>query len=74
MAGRPASPAGGAIGAGGAAVSFHPLPEVRGKNADLRSIVSMLALCATLGTTLDLEAVGDDEQEAAQTLAREFGG
>ena len=34
----------------------------------------MLALCATLGTTLDLEAVGDDEQEAAQTVAREFGG
>ena len=44
-----------------------------GKIADLRSIVSVLALCATLGTTLDLEAVGDDEQEAAQTMVQVFG-
>ncbi|HEY8995464.1 MAG TPA: HPr family phosphocarrier protein, partial [Lacunisphaera sp.] len=36
--------------------------------ADLRSIVSVLALCATMGTTLDLEAAGDDEQAAAQSV------
>lgn len=43
-----------------------------GKIADLRSIVSILALCATMGTTLDLEAVGDDELEAAQTVEQLF--
>lgn len=43
-----------------------------GKIADLRSIVSILALCATMGTALDLEAVGDDEQEAAQTVVQVF--
>lgn len=40
--------------------------------ADLRSIVSVLALCATMGTTLDLEAVGDDEQDAAHSVERVF--
>lgn len=40
--------------------------------ADLRSIVSVLALCATMGTTLDLEAVGDDEQVAAQSVEQVF--
>ena len=44
-----------------------------GKIADLRSIVSVLALCATLGTVLELEAVGDDEQEAVQTVEQVFG-
>lgn len=43
-----------------------------GKIANLRSIVNVLALCATLGTALDLEAVGDDEQEAVQTVERVF--
>lgn len=42
--------------------------------ADLRSIVSILALCATMGTTLDLEAVGDDEQDAAQCVEQVFDG
>jgi phosphotransferase system HPr (HPr) family protein len=40
--------------------------------ADLRSIVSVLALCATLGTPLDLEATGEDEQEAANSVERVF--
>ncbi len=44
-----------------------------GRIADLRSIVSVLALCATMGTALDLEAVGDDEQEAAQSVEQVFG-
>jgi phosphocarrier protein HPr len=43
-----------------------------GRIADLRSILSVLALCATMGTPLDLEAVGDDEQEAVQTVAQLF--
>lgn len=45
-----------------------------GRIADLRSIVSLLTLCATMGTTLDLEVSGDDEQEAAQTVEQIFGG
>lgn len=40
--------------------------------ADLRSILSVLALCAAMGATLDLEASGDDEQEAARSVARLF--
>jgi phosphotransferase system HPr (HPr) family protein len=40
--------------------------------ADLRSILSILALCATLGTALDLEAVGDDEENAAEAVERVF--
>jgi len=44
-----------------------------GRIADLRSIVSIVALCATMGTALDLEASGDDEQEAARTVEQVFG-
>ncbi len=40
--------------------------------ADLRSILSILALCATMGTTLTLEASGEDEQDAAQALEQAF--
>lgn len=40
--------------------------------ANLRSIVSILALCATMGTTLDFEAIGDDEQDAAQCVEQVF--
>jgi phosphotransferase system HPr (HPr) family protein len=43
-----------------------------GKIADLRSILSVLALCATMGTGLDIEAIGDDEQDAAQAIERVF--
>ena len=42
------------------------------KVADLRSILSILALCATMGTGLDLEACGDDETEAVQAIERVF--
>jgi phosphotransferase system HPr (HPr) family protein len=42
------------------------------KIADLRSILSILALCATLGTALDLEAAGDDEQHAVEAVKRVF--
>ena len=36
--------------------------------ADLRSILSIVTLCATMGTTLEVEAAGDDEQEAARAV------
>ena len=40
--------------------------------ADLRSILSILALCATMGTTLTLEASGEDEKDAVQALEQAF--
>ena len=43
-----------------------------GKIADLRSILSILALCATMGTTLTVEASGDDEQDATQAIEQAF--
>ena len=42
------------------------------KIADLRSIMSIVALCATLGTPLDIEATGEDEQVAAQAVEQVF--
>jgi len=43
-----------------------------GRVADLRSILSIIALCATMGTKIDLEAIGDDEQMAAQAIEQVF--
>jgi phosphotransferase system HPr (HPr) family protein len=43
-----------------------------GNIADLRNILSVVALCATMGTGLDVEAVGDDEVDAAQAIERVF--
>ena len=43
-----------------------------GKVADLRSILSILSLCATMGTALDVEAIGDDEHDATQAVEQAF--
>jgi phosphotransferase system HPr (HPr) family protein len=40
--------------------------------ADLRSILSLLSLCATMGTTLDIETVGDDEHDAVRAVEQVF--
>jgi phosphotransferase system HPr (HPr) family protein len=40
--------------------------------ADLRSILSVLALCAAMGMTLEVEVTGDDESDAAQTVEQIF--
>lgn len=40
--------------------------------ADVRSVLGVVALCATLGTGLEVEAVGDDEQEAVQAIEEAF--
>jgi phosphotransferase system HPr (HPr) family protein len=40
--------------------------------ADLRSILSMIALCATMGTALDVEAAGEDEEDAIQAIQQVF--
>ncbi len=40
--------------------------------ADLRSVLSILALCATMGTALVIEARGIDEQDAIQAVQQAF--
>ncbi len=42
------------------------------KVADLRSIFSIIALSATMGTSLEIEAAGEDEQAAVQAVERVF--
>jgi phosphotransferase system HPr (HPr) family protein len=36
--------------------------------ADARNILSVLALCATLGSPIDISAFGEDEREAARVV------
>lgn len=43
-----------------------------GKIANLRSIWSIIALCATVGALIELEATGDDEQEAVKAVEQVF--
>ena len=43
-----------------------------GRMANVRSILSVIALCATMGTALDVEATGEDEQEATQAIEQIF--
>lgn len=43
-----------------------------GKIADLRSIISIVTLCATMGTVIDVEVAGEDEQAAAQSVEQIF--
>ena len=48
------------------------LLRCRGKVADLRSIMGVITLCATMGTAIDIEATGDDEQDAVQAVEQVF--
>jgi phosphotransferase system HPr (HPr) family protein len=43
-----------------------------GKVADVRSILNIIALCATMGAALDIEVLGDDEQNAIAAVEQEF--
>ena len=43
-----------------------------GRIADIRSIISIVALCATMGTVIDVDAAGEDEQDAAQSVEQVF--
>ena len=43
-----------------------------GKIADVRSIVSIVTLCATMGSILDVEINGEDEQDAARAIKQVF--
>ena len=46
--------------------------KYREKVADLHNILSVVALCATMGTALTLETKGEDEQAAAQAVQQAF--
>lgn len=43
-----------------------------GQVANLRSIVSVISLCAVMGSCLVIEVAGDDEQEASQAVEQVF--
>ena len=43
-----------------------------GRIADLRSILSVIALCATMGAALDIEVIGEDEQNAIEAVEQAF--
>jgi phosphocarrier protein len=42
--------------------------KCRGKVADMRSILSIVSLCATMEIALDIETIGDDEHDAARAV------
>jgi len=46
--------------------------KLGGRIADVRSIVSIVALCATMGSILDVEISGEDEKDAAQAVEQVF--
>ena len=46
--------------------------ECKGKVATGRSIVSLLLLCATMGSTLQIETQGEDEDRALQAVQQVF--
>ena len=43
-----------------------------GRIADLRSLLSIVALCATMGTVIEVEVAGEDEQDATRSVERIF--
>ncbi|MGZ0708202.1 HPr family phosphocarrier protein [Coraliomargarita sp. W4R53] len=42
------------------------------KVANIKNIMSILMLCASMGTTLTIEANGEDEQEVTQNIEQLF--
>jgi len=48
------------------------LIESGNKVANIKNIMSILMLCATMGTTLTIEANGEDEQEVSQNIEQLF--
>ena len=53
---------------------FHSSIQIKTheKVADAKSILSVLLLCATFGTMLEIEAVGEDEFVATSEIERLF--
>ncbi|HMJ88540.1 MAG TPA: HPr family phosphocarrier protein [Candidatus Acidoferrum sp.] len=48
------------------------LLKVGAKVADARSVLAMLLLCAVVGTVIDLEIDGEDEDTVLASITREF--
>jgi phosphocarrier protein NPr len=48
------------------------LLKFRGQVANARNILSILALCAAMGATLEIEAAGDDAQDALAAVEMVF--
>jgi phosphotransferase system HPr (HPr) family protein len=42
--------------------------RLSGNVANAKNILSIVALCAVVGSTLEIEAVGDDEQDALRAV------
>ena len=56
------------------ALSFQSTISLKsnGRTADARSILAVLLLCATLGSVLELEASGADEDQALAAITSVF--
>ena len=46
--------------------------KYRGNVANARSIISILLLCATLGSTINIEISGEDEEQAMEAIEAAF--
>jgi len=46
--------------------------KCEGRIANIQSILSVIALCAAMGTVLEVEATGEDEQEATHAIEQIF--
>ncbi len=46
--------------------------ECNGQVANARSFLSILLLCATMGSTLSIEAQGEDEEKAIRAVEQVF--
>lgn len=57
-----------------AAGSFHSSVVLRcgERIADVRSILSIVMLCASMGATITIEVSGDDETSAIDAISRVF--
>jgi len=56
------------------AQQFHSSVALRcgERIADVRSILGIVALCATLGASITIEASGEDEDRAVEAIAKVF--
>jgi phosphotransferase system HPr (HPr) family protein len=48
------------------------LLQVGARRADLRSLLAVISLCAMAGTTVSIEASGEDEERAVQAIEQFF--
>lgn len=56
----------------GKAAKSSILIKSESKEANIKNIMSVLMLCASMGTTLTIQASGEDEQEVTQNIQHLF--